>query len=60
MSLPAPRLISRADGGYFSGNTPVTANIPLAMSESVPPVILVQPTNQVVTGTGSSVATSAP
>ncbi len=38
-------------GGYISGNTPLEANITLALSETFPPTILVQPTNQVVTAT---------
>ncbi|HPY29322.1 MAG TPA: CARDB domain-containing protein [Verrucomicrobiota bacterium] len=38
-------------GGYMFGNTPVEANITLALTDAFPPVILTHPTNQVVTAT---------
>lgn len=38
-------------GGYAAGNTPIAAAITLALNEAVPPVILTQPTNQIVLAT---------
>lgn len=38
-------------GGYGAGNTPIAAAITLALNEAVPPVILTQPTNQIVLAT---------